>query len=532
MADKILALPFIIEAHGEKGNVSYPAELAGVVCAAEFQRKKTGLLRDAAEKTSFVSKLYYPIWIAPLEDSCVIIDGLAASSHNFTFKEPAKTELFIEDLKKNSVSPQEFAAALNRQTKNAEKFTSALNVPFKALIADKDLLKFFPEYLKHGSTVSGDKAVFLPSEIDEPAAAAAREAVVNCLRKISAAIKGLQYALEVLNEEAEFHERMLLNEVGLITGKCETELARLTPEVEKNKEKLKLNRDAAAAHILKNTEGKTAVLEKKREKYLQKLQRLEQRKESVQKKRHQTFVLEKYAQEINGVKKEIRLLSSMIEATKIESEKSVKKVEEEFRVAVALEEEKIKKLNSACEAKIGEKKKQSATFASETAAITKSFTSLIDELKRAASVFREQIAANWKLDDLTLVCVPIYLAGYAKGNEERYSLFSPVTISDEVSVLQELRKMLTLASEPRLKLLMRSASNTLQEMLSSAVIKKMQNEETFRQNVTSLCRANNLLERDDFERTLNEGLAEAEQKRWITAEEAAAVLSGIKGEDA
>jgi hypothetical protein len=531
VADKILVLPFIIEVHDEKGSVSYPAELAGVVCSSEFQRRKTGLLKDAAEKTSFLSKLYYPIWVAPLEDSCVIIDGLASSSHNFTFKEPAKTELFVEDLKKNSAFPQEFAAALSRQAKNAEKFTSPVNLSFKALIADKELLKFFSEYLKNGSTFSGDKAVFLPSEIDEPAAAAARETVANCLRRIYANVKGLQYALEVLSEEVDSHEHMLLNEVGLVTGKCEAEVASLTPEVEKNIEKLKLKRDAAAAHVLKGTEKKAAVLEKKREKYLQKLQRLEQRKESVQKKRSQTYVLEKYDQEINGVKKEIRLLSTMIEAVKKEGDKSVKKFEKEFRAAAALEEDKIKKLNSACEAKIGEKKKQITSIASETAAITKSFAGLMDELKRAASVFREQIAANWKLDDLTLVCVPIYLAGYAKGSEERYSLFSPVTISDEVSVLQELRKMLTLASEPRLKLLMRSASVGLQEMLGSAVIKKMQNEETFRQNVTSLCRATNLLEREDFERTLNEGLTEAEQKRWITAEEAAAVLSGIKGEE-
>lgn len=531
MADKILVLPFIIETHEGKENVSYPAELAGVVCSSEFQRRKTGLLRDTAEKTSFLSKLYYPIWAAPFEDSCLIIDGLASSSHNFTFKEPANTELFVEDLKKNSAVPKEFAAALSRQTKNAEKFTSAVNLSFKALIADKELLKFFPEYLKNGSTFSGAKVVFLPSEIDESAAATAHETVANCLRRIYANVKGLQYALEILNEEVEFHEHMLLNEVELVTEKCEAEVASLKPEVEKNIEKLKLKRDAAAAHVLKGTEKKAAVLEKKREKHLQSLQRLEQRKESVQKKRSQTYALEKYNQEINGVKKEIRLLSSMIEAVKKDGDKSIKKVEEEFRVAAALEEAKIKKLNSAYEAKIGEKKKQVANMTSETAAITKSFTSLMAEMKRVASVFREQIAVNWKLDDLTLVCVPIYLAGYAKGSEERYSLFSPVTISDEVSVLQELRKMLTLTSEPRLKLLMRSASNELQELLSSAVIKKMQNEETFGQNVTSLCRANNLLEREDFERTLNEGLTEAEQKRWITAEEAAAVLSGVKGEE-
>lgn len=529
MTDKIWVLPFIVEAHDEKDSVSYPAELAGVACLTEFQRRKTGLLSDAAEKISFLSKLYYPIWAAPFEDSCLIIDGLASVSQSFTFKEPANTGLFIEDLKKSSVFPQEFTAALGRHAKNAEKFTSTVDLTFKALIVGKELQKFFPEYLKKGSTFSGDKIVFLPAEIDKSTAATACEAVANCVRRINADAKGLQYALEVLDEEIEFHEHMLLNEAELLKGKCEAEIARLQPEVEKNIEKLKSKRDAAVAHVSKDTEKKTAVLEKKREKYLQKLQRLEQRKGSVQRKRRQSYTLERYDREINGVRKEIRLISSMIEATRIESDKSIKKVEEEFRNTAALETEKIKKLNSAYEAKIGEKKKQIVNMASETAAIAKSFKSLMNEMKRTASVFKEQTAINWKLDDLTLACVPIYVAGYVKGSEERYSLFSPVTISEDVSVLQELRQML-LASEPRLKLLMRPASKELHELVSSAVTKKMQSEETFRQNITGLCRVNNLLERADFQKAFAEGLAEAEQKRWITAEEAAAVCSGLKEE--
>jgi len=530
VTDKIWVLPFIVEPHDEKGSVSYPAELAGVTCLTEFQRKKTGFLRDEAEKVSFLSKLHYPIWAVPFEDSCLIIDGLASLSHNFTFKEPANTGLFIEDLKKNSGFPQEFMTALSRQAKNAEKFTSTVDMTFKALIAGKELLKFFPAYLKKGSTFSGDKVVFLPSEIDESAAATAHEAVANCVRRINAEVKGLQYALEVLDEEIEFHERMLLNEAELLKAKCEAEIAGLQPEVEKNIEKLKLKRDAAAAHVSKDTEKKTAVLEKKREKYLQKLQGLEQRKGSVQKTRSHTYTLERYDREINSVRKEIRLLSSMIESARMESDKNVKKVEEEFRNAAALEEGKIKKLNSTYEAKIGEKKKQIVNMASETAAIAKSFKSLMEEMKRTASVFKEQIVTNWKLDDPTLVCVPIYIAGYVKGNEERYSLFSPVTVSEDMSVLQELRQMLTLALEPRLKILMRPASNELHELISSVVVKKMQSEEAFREDTTSLCRENNLLERVDFQKTFSEGLAEAEQKRWITAEEAALVSSGLKGE--
>jgi len=536
VTDKSLVLPFIVEAHDGKENVSYPTELACVVCLAELQRRKTGFLRDAFDKVSFLSKIYYPIWAVPLEDSCLIIDGLASLSHNFTFKEPTNTRLFVEDLKKNSVVHQEFMAALNKQAKNVEKFASAANLSFKAVVADKEMLKFLSEYIKSGSPVSSDKVVLVPSEIDETTAAETCEAVTNCLKRIYANVKGLQYALEVLNEEVEFHERMILNEIELLKEKCETEVASLKPEVEKNIEQLKLKHDMAIAHILKAAEKEVAVLEKKHEKYMRKLHVLEQKKENILNKRsttrttYQTYALERYDREINDAKKEIRVLSSLIENVKKEVNKSAKKVEEEFRVAAVLEETKIKKLNNTYEAKIGEKKKHITKMTSEASVITKAFASLTDEMKREASVFKEQIAINWKLDYLTLMCVPIYMTGYVKDSEERYSLFSPMTISEDSSVLQELLKMLAFTSEPRLKLLMRPRSNEMHEMLSSSVIKKMYSEETFREKMNRICRANNLLELEDFEKTLNEGLIEAEKKHWITAEEAATVCSGIKGE--
>jgi len=535
LTDKNLVLPFIIEAHDGKEDVSYPTELACVVCMTELQRRKTGFLRDASEKVSFMSKIYYPTWAVPLDDSCLIIDGLASLSHQFTFKEPTNTGLFVEDLKKNSVVHQEFMAALNKQAKNIEKFVSTVNVSFRALIANREMLNFFLECFKSNSFLSRDseeKVVLIPSEIDEKTAAETRETVTNCLRRIEANVKGLQYALGVLNEEVEFHELIISNEVERLKEKCEAEVSSLKPEVEKKIEKLKLKRDTTITHILKGTEKKAEVSEKKREKYMRKLQGLEQRKKSIRKKkRSRTYELEKCDREINNAKKEIRALSGVIENVRKEGNKSVKEVDEEFRGTVALEEEKIRELNSVYESKIGEKKKQITEMASETASITKSVESLMDEMKREASVFREQISIDWKLDDPALVCVPIYMIGYAKGNEERHSLFSPMTISEDVSVLNGLRKILTFTSEPRLKLLMRPRSNELHEMLSSNVIKRMQNEETFRENMNRICHANNLLERGDFEKTLNEGLTEVEKKRWITAEEAVTVRSGIKGEE-
>jgi hypothetical protein len=539
LTDENLVLPFIIEAHDGKENVSYPAELACVACMAELQRKKTSLLRDVSEKVSFMSKIHYPIWAVPLEDSCVIIDGLASLSHKFTFKEPTNTGLFVEDLKKDSVVHQEFMATLNKQAKSIDKLASIVSVSFRALISDRAILKFFLECFKSGSFLNRDreeKIAFIPSEIDEEKAALAREAVTDYLRRILANVKGLQYALGVLDEEVEFHGRMLSNEVELLRERFEAEVSSLRPDVEKKIEKLKLRRDTTITHILRDTERRAAALEKKREKHTRKLQGLEQRKNNIRKRKrsaekeaYRTYELEKYDRQIDVIKKEVNALSSMIENIRKDGNKRVKKADEEFRDNMAAEKEKIEKLRSLYESKIGEKKKQVTEMTSEAASITKSVESLIIEMKREASVFREQMSIGWKLDDPALVSIPIYMMGYAKGNEERYGLFSPMTISEDMNVLNGLRKILTLTSEPRLKRLMRPRSNELHEMLSSNVTKKVQSEETFRENLERICRANDLLERWDFEKTLKEGLTEAERKRWITVEEATATCSGIRG---
>ena len=340
MTDKNLILPFIVGTHDGKEDFTYPTELACVVCMTELQRRKTGFLRGTPEKVSFISKIYYPLWAIPVEDSCLVLDGLASLSHNFTFKEPTNTGLFVEDLKKNSVVHQEFMDTLDKHAKNVREFASAVNMSFRALIADRELLGFFLEYVKSGSFLSKDrdeKVVLIPLEIDGKTAVETREAVINCLRRIHANVKGLQYALEVLNEEVEFHKRALSYEIEWLKEKCEAEISSLKPEVDERVKKLTLQRDTAVAKILKATEKKAEVLDKKREKYMRKLQGLEQRKESVRKKMHTfkrkksttkeaylNYELGKYDRKINGVKKEIKAITDAIENIKKEGNKNVK----------------------------------------------------------------------------------------------------------------------------------------------------------------------------------------------------------------
>ena len=551
MTEKNLILPFITKAENQKEDLTYPAEIACVVCLAECQRKKTGFLRDTPEKRAFISKVYYPLWAVPAENSCIVLDGLGALSYKFSFKEPTKTGTFIEELKKNSVNHEQFMDALEKQTQKLGEFTSPATVQFNGLIADKELLNFLIEYFKSGQLLNKNedtKDAVVPMEVHEKAAFETSKAVTKCLRIIQANAKGLQYAVSVLNEEAEFHKLATTFEIERLKEKCEAELSALRPEVEKIVKKLTAKHDKNLATIQRTVERKISVLEKQRDRYMRKLQGAEQKKDSVQKrmntaKRKKTsskaaygsYELERYEREINNTKKEVKAVNETIEKIKKEGEKSAKQVEEEFRRAVGQEEGKIKELTALYEAKADKKKKQIDKITSEEASIKMNLENLMDELKRSNAALRKQVEIDWKLADLenpVLVQVPIYMIKYTKGNEERYSLFSPISISEEVSVLNGLRKIMAFSSEPRLKTLTRQASKKLTEMFNSNVAEKMQSDEVFKSNMNSLCRANNLLDTMEFAETLNQGLDELTKRGWLTSEEASALCRRTMGEEA
>lgn len=548
MTEKHLILPFITKKQEE--TFPYPAELACAACMAEQQRKKPGFLRDTSEKIVSLAKIYYPFWLVPAENQCILLDGLGAATHKFSFKEPTKTGDFIEELRKNSASHQQFLEALANQTRQIREFTATQNLTFSGVVSDKELLGFFQEYFKSGSLSTendAEKDTLIPAEINEKTAEETSQAVVNCQRTLQADAKGIQYALGVLNEEVAFHKQAAAFETERLKEKCELETASLKPEVEKKVKKLTLKHDKTMASVLKSNEKKVVAMEKKRETYMHKLQAAEQKKDAVQKRistskkkgtsksAYGAYELKKYDREIDNLKKEVKTISEALEKIRKEGENNAKNVEEEFRNAKALEEGKLAAIITACDAKVKEKNKQIETMTIQAESITTEATNLMGELKRDGDALRQQVEIDWKLDNpnvAVLVHVPIYMIKYLKAKDERYSLISPLTISEDIGVLNGLRKILTLSSEPKLKSLMRQASKKLHEMLTENVTEKMQKDEVFKSKISAICRANNLMDRTEFAEMLNEGLDEVVKRGWLTSEEAQASCRHIMGAEA
>ncbi len=569
LTNRNLTLPFIITASNNDSNsggvgsrhgdpLAYPVEIACIISMAELQRKKTAFLRDTPEKLMYISKLYYPLWTAPIEDSCLVVDGLASLTNKFNFKEPTNIESFIEDLKKYSWNLQEFLNTLKKYAGNLTTSTEP-SAPFTGLITDAELQAFFIEYLSNDAVFSKNllvEAALIPLAVNEQAVQETRQTVLNYLRKIDANIKGLKYALENLNDEVEFHKHAASNEIEWLEEKQETESSKLKPEVDEKIKKLTVKHEKTVAATVKSNERKAVVLEKKREKYVRKLQTLEQKREAAKKKieiinvknvkirskgmrsrvkstTYLSYELAKREREVNEVKREINAVSNVIENVKKEGDRVIRQIEDEYNSNVLQEEDKLTQLNSFYVSKIGKRKEQINTIASAATAITTNIENIIRELENEAIAFKKEVTIELRRDAAALAHIPIYLVKYAKADqdEERYSLFSPITITENTSILQGLRKMLTRSQDFKLKLLMQPMSKRLHDTLSVALSRKMQSSKAFKEDLNKLCQTNNLLAQANLEATLSEGLEVITKKGWITSEEAAAIFENIKSEN-
>ncbi len=545
---QILTLPFVIRTQNQKEDLSYSTELACVAAIAESQRKKSSFLREKPEKISFISKIYYPLWAVPADNAFLAVDGLKSFTFEFTFQEPRRTGGFIEELMKNSISSERFTEALQAQAKTIREFASPFKLSFSAVVYDKELLNFFSHYFPNGLLQTVDEyeaAASLPADVDEKAAVEISQSFVNALRSIQADARGVQYALTTLSEELKSHREAASNEIENLKQKCEQQILMVKPTVDKNIKRITQKHDKANASLLRTLDRKVGVLEKRREKYLRKLQAAEQKKDAAQRradgarKRKKTrsslgsYEIDRYDRDINNTKKEVGAVSDAIDKLKREANNSLKQEEEEFGKAIAQEEAKITQINSLYGAKIALKQKQIKDTTEQGAALTASLEKRIEELKSESATLRNQVEIAWKTDDSehpVFVQLPVYMIKYSKGkDEERYVLISPICFSEESSLFDGLKKILI--SEPRIRTLTRPASKRLQEVLTLNVNEKIEKEASFRTKLNGLCQTNNLIDLNTFPQTLNEGLDEIEKRGWMTPQEAAELCRRIVGEE-
>ncbi len=546
MSYEKMTLPFVIKTR-ETQIVTYSEELAVITCLAELQRKKPGFLRDSSEQISSISKMHYPLWLLQMEDSCIVLDGLATLNTSLSFEEPIKMELLDEALKRSSGNPNEFSTALKGGASRAKEFTTPSKVTFQALIGDNELLSFLKEYIRTGEPQGNDSenVALIPTDVDSKAALEIGLHLRKTIRTMEADAKELDYLLKVLKDESSFHINGLTSEIELLEQNQDLETEALKPSIDKAIKKINEKQEKTIAHLQKAHGKEIGTLERKREILMRRLHVLEQRKdaarnrvEAAKRKKNSrsssgSFALQKYEKDFDRTKKEINKITEDIDKIKRTFEANLKQKKAEFQKAISQEEEKLNSIVSIFGLKKAEKQRQIDEIQNHTATLSTHLSNKMDTLKRSCDDFRNQIKLNFKpefFDFPILAYLPTYLIKYSKNIDQRYIMFSPLTFSEDASTFSGLKNALALNPEPKLKNITHFANRKLQDTISSCFLTKTQNDEIFKSQMNELCQSNNLVDLNNFAQILNEGLDGLEKKGWIRREESTGLCKHVLGD--
>ncbi|MEM2816404.1 MAG: hypothetical protein QXY34_04400, partial [Candidatus Bathyarchaeia archaeon] len=140
-----IILPLIVSAAGKSESIDFDVEAAVSLLLAEAGRKR-GLLSSESE-IAFLSKFYYPLWLAPVNGFSLVLDGLNAFSTSFTFNKLPDIKLFIEDVERGAFDRKQFWDSLEKHKKTFSGFVEKFDVKFGCLISDKELLSEIHKYL-------------------------------------------------------------------------------------------------------------------------------------------------------------------------------------------------------------------------------------------------------------------------------------------------------------------------------------------------------------------------------------------------
>ena len=530
-----LVLPYLVDF--VTGKTARETEISSIICFVESKRrKKPGILAGGPEKVLFVSKLYYPLWAVPVENQCVIVDGLGFSTFNIDYLAIPDNIPFMEFLKSESQDLQLFYMFLKAYSGAFESFLAEASIPLGGIIGDKDLLTTLTNYLLQKSEIEEARRETLPFVISKRHAEEVTKKFLGYAQLIEKDIEFLEQTANALKKKIEDLEQQTNEEIISAKQQFDVEFQSLKEEVEGKIKALLAERDQKISYLkekLKREEEKFLEmknklererldLENEKKRCEKRLKKCEEEGSIEQLKRWELTALELKSQ-ISKKKGLIKLISKIQGELTTQINDLIKKLEKEYEERVENEKRRILTFEASFKEKIGSKQKEIDNILSLADTILHQIEWLIDQKKIHISKSRE-ITVPFEVDKTTLICLPFYVACFQVNEKSRYYIRSPLVMSATKGTLQKLQKVIMGGRlEVRMEELFKPRSAALERFLQN-VDEKIKTDKNFEKIVFQLGNKANILKIRGFKKILSKGLDELEAKQILKPEEKKEIL--------
>ncbi len=528
-------LPFAVPAKEREKAFTSSMETTAILLLAEARRRKRGLLGTAPAKLASLSKLYYPLWAVPWANQFLIVDGLNVSPSTIVKQQLPDITAFIEDVERGALIREVFRKAIEKHAATFSEFAEKLDVQVDALLSDKALLSDLSNYMQEASSSKSDEKsliTLVPPKLDVKSAGEITQKIQSLHAQARSKIASLVYARNLLEETAKLHEQMILKEANFLRATYEAQIAELKPAVEKKTDQLLKERDTRIAKMSRIAQSELKVKERERERRERELQKLVLneadfvRKREARKRRHDKIGEARWEHRIrankdriSAVKARTQAIAESIEKARVQNEAEIEKLRQGYQWSIDQERRRIIDIELQRDKAVEVKQKEIETLKLGTGQIASQLKELTVGKEKEAEELRT-LAISYQFDDVTLLCLPLYLACYQTEETTQFHIFPPVKVRSLEGVLGAIqRKLGGIRTVHKVKLFMQPRSKALSKMLDFAIKEKAKSDKTFEDNLREAAGSSNTLLKDNFKETLTRGMADLKAEGWITQKE-------------
>jgi hypothetical protein len=516
-------------------------ELAALVCLAEAKRKKKGgILHREEERMVSISKLYYPVWLIPLENDYVTVDGMTLFSFRTIYDKPQNYASFTAEVEAGKKSYEQLFRLLTENLKIFRDFAAKEEIVIDGVIQDKELQAAILECFRKEVSAKESQVretAFLSERLNKKTAVAKANEIAELLKKDQLDIEALQGIVSILDDATETINTELLRKIENVKQEYSAKIDELRPVVEEKIGHLTKERDEKTRTIIATTDRELEARAQEQAEYDKELETLgreksdfEEKKQLAKMRKDELYIkswkirVKEREKRISALSKKTRKLQEHIDKTKKEKEKSLKQTNETYDALITTEADKIPALEAARDNELRDVEESIEQVRSQAALIVQRISVLLEEKEASIAKLKEAITP-WKLEGVVLLYVPFYVLYYLAESKERYEFHAPVLASSPEGLLKKIRqKLWGFSLESRLGVLLRERSKALDRMFSSTLSKQIEEDSELRNQIREKNEQNNIFLASNFKNQLTKGIEELVKEEWVKPEERDMIL--------
>ena len=533
-----IVLPFAVKSESRKEPFSSEAEVAAIFTLSELERKNSGL-NSKQEKSAYVLKVGYPLWLIVRDCSTYVFDGLNRTSHSWMYYEAQQTEFMIEDFETNFRIREKYVKFLVSYQDSFQQTLNSKELSCEGLIADSTFLGELNSYRKEATRAYGQSIGLLLPALKETEAMAIVSQIESLqlifrektekLKELTGLIskttkgyvEGFNFESKAVTEEAEAKikaQKEIINpKVEKLSKEYKKQVERLEKSISKEKELVEKQK-SRIGKTLKEKEVNIMRYSKQVKVHAQKGNK---RSESSLKKK-----IKKEKQELDELQKQYKKVEKQLEALAEQKASEATKLKREFDEKVQVERQPIVALEVLRDERQEFFKQESLKLEEVTQPVLEELDKLVVQREKLLTGMEQlSVESIPELKNNAVMYVPFYIAAYDRSDldAKRYFVFSPALVSS-LGFSSKLKGALGMA---KIKDLLNERFKAVSSLGEKLRLEAASNSE-LKTQIETLAQKNSILY---MKTPLKDGLCLLKEEGWLSKSDYQAVLTAFNANE-